>query len=514
MSPTGEARTGPESDEFRERRHGVSLQIRRARDRLTSQTGIHPAFDHELLLAYTRNQTGIALVIPLVAIIIAGMTTLWIPWSQGALWLSGVLIGNGILTYLCRRYERADDGRIGARLWQRRFYAAEFLNGVLWGTIAFLSTPPGDTAPLIFMFAVLIVILAMRTVTASNLPLASIVGTLPITGAIMLRFTLLGEVQYLAMAGLAVGAQVFFIILSRQFHTTELAMLGLRAEKDALIAELEHARALSEEARRRAEEANLAKSRFLATMSHELRTPLNAILGFSEVLKDEILGPHQIAAYKEYSGDIHRSGEHLLNLINEILDLSRIEAGRYELSEEAVSLPGAVEDCHHLLKLRADQRGVSIDENFERDLPKIWADERAVRQIVLNLLTNAIKFTPNGGQVVLTVGWTAGGGQYLSVRDTGPGIPEEEIPTVLQTFGRGSLASKNAEEGSGLGLPIVMKLVELHGGRFDFRSRLREGTEVIVTFPRDRVMKPLPPIVDEEAGRGDGRRGNGGRAAA
>lgn len=505
MTEQGETRPPPDHEPAVDRRRDVSGKVRSARERLTSQTGTRPAFDHELLLAYAKNQTGIALVVPLLATVIAGMSTVWIPWSETSIWLAGVLIGNGILTFLCRRYEHQVPPKMSAHHWERRFLAAEFLNGVLWATMAFLSAPEGETAPIIFMFAVLIVILAMRTLTASNLPVASLAGTLPITCAIVLRFSLLGDIVYLAMAGLAVGAQIFFIILARQFHSTVLAMLGLRVEKDALIGELEYATAMSEEARRRAEEANLAKSRFLATMSHELRTPLNAILGFSEVLKDEILGKHVVAAYKEYSGDIHRSGHHLLNLINEILDLSRIEAGKYELHEEAVSLPGTVEDCHHLLKLRAGQRGVTIEEDFEGDLPKIWVDERAVRQIVLNLLTNAIKFSPNGSHIVLTVGWTAGGGQYLSVRDTGPGIPEEEIPTVLQTFGRGSLAAKNAEEGSGLGLPIVIKLVEMHGGRFDLRSKLREGTEVTVTFPRERVMKALPPIT-EEPDRTAGRR--------
>jgi two-component system cell cycle sensor histidine kinase PleC len=497
MTEQGETTNPSDRQQTEQRRRSVSGRVRQVRERLTSQTGINPAFDRDLILTYARNQTGIALVVPLLAIIIAGMTTVWIPWSEATVWLAGVLISNGILTYLCRRYEYGDSYKMSARLWEQRFFAAEFLNGVMWSTMAFLSVPNGETEPIIFMFAVLIVILAMRTLTASNLPLASLAGTLPITAAIVLRFSMFGEPVYFAMAGLAVGAQIFFLIIARQLHSTVLAMFGLRKEKDALIGELEQATALSDEARRRAEEANLAKSRFLATMSHELRTPLNAILGFSEVLKDEILGKHAVPAYKEYSGDIHRSGQHLLELINEILDLSRIEAGRYALHEEAVSLPGTVQDCNHLLKLRADQRDIHIEEVFEEDLPKIWVDERAIRQIVLNLVTNAIKFSPNGSLVTLTVGWTAGGGQYLSVKDSGPGIPEDEIPTVLQTFGRGSLAAKNAEEGSGLGLPIVMKLVELHGGRFDLHSKLREGTEVIVIFPRERVMKALPPMEDD-----------------
>src|SRR4029079_7313369 len=192
----------------------------------------------------------------------------------------------------------------------------------------------------------------------------------------------------------------------------------------------------------------------------------------------------------------HNSGVHLLGLINEILDLSRIEAGRYELNEESISLPAIVEDCHHLLKLRATNRGITIHEIFEQELPRIWADERAVRQICLNLLSNAIKFTPLGGEIWLKVGWTASGGQYMSCKDTGPGIPDEEIPVVLASFGQGSNSIKSAEQGAGLGLPIAKNLIDLHGGTFSLKSKLRIGTEVIVTFPPERVMAALAPIAD------------------
>jgi two-component system cell cycle sensor histidine kinase PleC len=183
-----------------------------------------------------------------------------------------------------------------------------------------------------------------------------------------------------------------------------------------------------------------------------------------------------------------------LNLINELLDLSRIEAGRYELNEEAVNLVHIVEDCRHLLKLRAQNRGIKIEELYESNMPLLWADERAIRQITLNLVSNAIKFTPQGGEIHLTVGWTDDGGQYISVVDNGPGIPDEEIPLVLSSFGQGTLALKTAEQGAGLGLPIVSGLVDLHGGAFVLRSKLREGTEVVVTFPPSRVMDALPPM--------------------
>jgi two-component system cell cycle sensor histidine kinase PleC len=186
-------------------------------------------------------------------------------------------------------------------------------------------------------------------------------------------------------------------------------------------------------------------------------------------------------------------------LINEILDLSRVEAGRYELKEEPVSLTGVVEECLRLMSMRIERRRLVISEALESELPRIWADERAVRQVTLNLLTNAIKFTPQGGSIVIKVGWTRSGGQYLSIRDTGPGIPPEEIPIVLSSFGRGTLAQKNAEEGTGLGLPIVKGLVELHGGEFRLNSTLRFGTEVIVILPPERVMDALPALDPESA---------------
>ena len=146
------------------------------------------------------------------------------------------------------------------------------------------------------------------------------------------------------------------------------------------------------------------------------------------------------------------------------------------------------------MKLRAKNRQITIHEMFEPTLPRVWADERAIRQIALNLLSNAIKFTPQGGEIWIKVGWTASGGQYFSVKDTGPGIPEDEIPVVLASFGQGSNAIKSAEQGAGLGLPIAKSLVDLHGGTFTLKSKLRVGTEVIVALPPERIMAALAPM--------------------
>ena len=251
---------------------------------------------------------------------------------------------------------------------------------------------------------------------------------------------------------------------------------------------------MSDEARRRAEDANLAKSRFLASMSHELRTPLNAILGFSEVMANEVLGPMNNPPIATTPMTCTSPASICSTLINEILDLSRIEAGRYQLNEEPVMLLGVVEDCCHMMELKARNKDIRIVQDFESGLPRLFVDERAVRQITLNLLSNAVKFTSTGGEIRVRVGWTAGGGQYLSVKDNGPGIPEDEIPVVLSAFGQGSIAIKSAEQGTGLGLPIVQGLLAMHGGEFELHSKLREGTEAIAIFPLSRVMEELPAL--------------------
>ena len=379
------------------------------------------------------------------------------------------------------------------KAWRIRFVLLDLFFGLAWmfNLVQPIGVVEGTGT---FMLFVMLLVVAVSSMLAFSLPIAVFAATVPVTGAVAINFALKGNLHDYILAIMAVTAQGYFLLLAHRLYSSALQTLQARAEKDMLIGELEQAKTISDEARHRAEAANISKSRFLAQMSHELRTPLNAILGFSEVMKNEIFGAHSVAAYKEYSNDIHDSGQHLLGLINEILDLSRIEAGRYELNEEAVSLIAVVEDCHHLVKLRAKNRLITIHEIFEPDLPRVWADERAIRQIALNLLSNAIKFTPQGGEIWIKVGWTASGGQYFSVKDTGPGIPEDEIPVVLASFGQGSNAIKSAEQGAGLGLPIAKSLVDLHGGTFTLKSKLRVGTEVIIALPPERVMAALAPM--------------------
>jgi two-component system cell cycle sensor histidine kinase PleC len=265
-------------------------------------------------------------------------------------------------------------------------------------------------------------------------------------------------------------------------------MLIYKQQKDALIQELKAERDRAEVERQKAETANKAKSSFLANMSHELRTPLNAILGFSEVLEREMFGPMANRAYRDYAGDINTSGRYLLGLINDILDLSRIEAGRVEMRDEPTVLMTALQSAQHLLGMKAAEKDTYVDIEVEPSVPKVMCDQRAVNQIAINLLTNAIKFSPPKGRVLMSVKRVASGAVALSVKDNGPGIPAQEVAHALSAFARGSIAAKKAIDGAGLGLPIVKGLMELHGGSVEIISDQGQGTEVICTFPASRVL--------------------------
>ena len=475
--------------------------VKAARDRLTRGSEIKPEFEFELMAMFARNELSAAVTIWALAAIFSLASMFWAPWAEGCMWLFLVVGSKVILLQLCRRFMRdaRPDGDLG--VWRRRFLLAELFNGVVWAGFALVGM---DTeAPLeqsavfsshVFIFASLIVLLAVRMTFTSSMMSLLYVGTIPMTVAVATRLILLHEPFYYALATMAVGVHVYFIFLAKGLQQTTLQMLEFRAQKDILIAELDEEKLVSDEARKRAEAGSKAKSRFLATMSHELRTPLNAIMGFSEVMKDELFGEHATPLYRDYSRDIYESGRHLLQLINEILDLSRIEAGRYELVEERAHLGDIAQDCQRLLTLRASGKGLQVTLDVAADLPQVWIDVRAMRQICLNLLSNAIKFTPKGGNVTITVAQTPDGGQRMSVRDTGPGIPEDEIPKVLQAFGQGSLAHETAEGGTGLGLPIVKSLAELHDGVFELQSELRKGTQVSVTLPAKRVLATVAPL--------------------
>ncbi|QQR37911.1 sensor histidine kinase [Devosia rhizoryzae] len=468
-----------------------------ARQRLTSSSGTRADFDFELINDYAASRINAALPMAAIVGILAIVASFWVPLTIAALWAGLVIASLLIVVLTAQRFKRSDPSKFNAGRWTTNFVAAEALGGIALSLLAFFTffVNSGGLTPV--MFAMALVGVASNAVATHTLPPATLMSTMPVTLTVSIALLAQGGTLNFTLAAVTICGEVFFVFLARQLHTSELETISHQSEKDTLISELEEARNMSDEARRHAEQANIAKSQFLATMSHELRTPLNAIIGFSEVLKSELLGSHNVPQYKEYAGDIHSSGQHLLNLINELLDLSRIEAGKYELNEEAVSLVDIAADCKRMMELRAKSKGIELVFSVGDNLPKLWGDERAIRQVVLNLLSNAIKFTPQQGRIVLVVQRSGDGGQLISVKDNGPGIPENEIETVLSSFGQGSLAQKTAEQGAGLGLPIVQKIMDLHQGRFDLFSKLRFGTEVIATFPRARVMDALAPVVEK-----------------
>lgn len=481
-------------------RRQLGRNLQSVRERLTSASGLERSFEAELLRQFAAKASGPSAAITLgLTLGVFVLASVWLPVGLIAIWGMMALITLTLLYLISRRtllvWENSSESC------RRSLILVMAIQSLVWAGLVSMMPDGGDPGAKIFVVAALMFYGTIAVMSAYTVPMAVHVAIVPLALALG-RFLLSDrDMGTVTIAAVGIVSQLFFLFLANRLYSQAVATLEFRAEKDILIAELETATINSEDARRKAEDSNLAKSKFLATMSHELRTPLNAILGFSEVMKNEVFGPHASPSYREYASDIHSSGQHLLNLINEILDLSRIEAGRYELKEEAVNLAHVADECLHMLTLRAKGKNQTVRQAVEPDLPKIWADERAIRQIILNILSNAVKFTPQGGDIMLKVGWTANGSQYVSVTDNGPGIPENELNTVLSSFGRGSQAIKTAEEGSGLGLPIVKGLVDLHGGVFTLKSKIRVGTEVMFTIPAERVMDTLPAIATPQMRR-------------
>ncbi len=248
--------------------------------------------------------------------------------------------------------------------------------------------------------------------------------------------------------------------------------LGLRAAKDM------------------AEMASRAKTEFLANMSHELRTPLNAIIGFSEIMKMELLGPVGNPQYHDYVSDIHHSARHLLEVINDILDVSKIEAGKASLIEQEVNVRHLFDSVLRLIRERAGRAEVELSSQVPPDLPRVLADDRKLKQILINLLSNAVKFTPSGGRVELSARIDEAGDLLLEVADTGIGIGPDDIERVMEPFGQVDSRLNRRYDGTGLGLPLSQGLARLHGGELHLESELGAGTRATVRLPGRRLIRP------------------------
>jgi len=267
------------------------------------------------------------------------------------------------------------------------------------------------------------------------------------------------------------------------------------------ITERKAAESKMEQARLQAELANRAKGDFLANMSHELRTPLNAIIGFSEVLATEILGPVADQRQLEYIKDIHSSGLLLLSIINDVLDMSKIEAGKFELAKERVAVQAVVAEAIRMVNERARSRKVRLVSILPSDELGVWGDERAIKQIMLNLLSNSVKFSHEGGRVNIRASVIGSETMVLEVEDFGIGMAAEEIDRALQPFGQAKAATTRTHGGTGLGLPIAKGLVEAHGGRLAINSRPGRGTLVRITLPQRAKSPALTTPPQPDSGR-------------
>ncbi len=305
-------------------------------------------------------------------------------------------------------------------------------------------------------------------------------------------------------AGLASG--IFIVLRSLPLRALNKAFDELTRSRTVLknrVEDLEAARLTQERqskqladlsevlavARDEANLANRAKSEFLANMSHELRTPLNAILGFSEVMRSETFGPIGIPKYLQYINDINLSGAHLLSLINDILDLSKIEAGKIDLHEETIDVYQAAKSCVALVRERAGEASITLDFDIAKDQPPLRADARMFKQILINLLSNAVKFTPAGGNVRIRAWGRTDEGYVVQISDTGIGIARGNICKAMIPFHQIDSQLDRKYEGTGLGLPLTKSLVDLHGGYLDLQSDLGTGTTVTVRFPPERIVR-------------------------
>jgi signal transduction histidine kinase len=278
----------------------------------------------------------------------------------------------------------------------------------------------------------------------------------------------------------AVGISMFLnYVQETQLRTSFVDNEKLRAEQRR-----------SERLLSRSEAANRAKNDFLAIMSHELRTPLNAIIGFSEIIANQMFGPVGQAKYVDYAGDIRASGAHLLSIINDILDISKAEAGKLQLEEEPIDPVEALNRTMRMFRQRASELGVDLTFRVRDDIPWLIADPRLFNQVAINLTSNALKFTPENGSVWVDLGVDTAGDLVLSVKDTGIGIKASDTKRIFEPFVQVEDAMSRTQQGTGLGLPLVRKIMSLHGGTVELESTVGEGTTVSATFPKSRFVAP------------------------
>jgi two-component system cell cycle sensor histidine kinase PleC len=425
-------------------------------------------------------------MMPLLAVLISFMFSQWVPREALFVWCGLVFASVVPLHFVSRIFSRNESLNSPGR-WTAIFCVAILIFELAWGSLAILLWVPNSD------FDHVLIILLLGSTIAGNCVLAGASSRVTLTAflvygpAMVLTPLRSGGMVYDTLSVVALVYIAFLLYMARVFHGVARGMLLLREEKKDLIERLEIALADAQSARGRAEDSNRAKSQFLASMSHELRTPLNAILGFSELITMRVLGDDNNRQV-EYAGLVHGAGQHLLSLINDVLDLAKIEAGRLELDEREIDLTRLIEEALGFIAPKAAAAGSVLACEFAVDLPLVLCDERALKQVLLNLLSNAVKFTPDGGTITAFARWGAGNDRIeFGVRDTGIGIATEDIDRTFEKFGQGRNDTVSGDKGTGLGLPIVKGLVELHGGTIALESAEGKGTCATITLPAARL---------------------------
>ena len=433
------------------------------------------------------------LVVPVFGLAVCAMFPQWVGLGHLAGWYIQLLIGMAPQLIVLQRFAHGSLDGESARKWSLRISAANLFLVANWSTLGFWLWAGGNKNSNHIMIELLLAATfaahaaitgACRTIARPALALyLAVLIAVPLQGIFVSQtFT-----HSLVMVALAPFYVAFLALIGRRNRARAHAAIILAQERDTLMAELVMAKLESDRGREEAEAANRAKSQFLANMSHELRTPLNAILGFSEIISSRIFAKDDERTV-EYANLIHSSGKHLLALINDILDLAKIEAGRWQLQETELSLYAVASDTLQQVTWRAQNDHIILENAIAPGLETVYADERSIRQILLNLLSNAVKFTPENGIVRVFAHRHADGGMMVGVSDTGIGIAPEDQAKVFDSFGQGKHDVAIADKGTGLGLTIVKGLAEAHGGTVRLESEVGTGTTVTLRLPAARVM--------------------------
>jgi two-component system, cell cycle sensor histidine kinase PleC len=367
--------------------------------------------------------------------------------------------------------------------WFLRLAALQVGVSLSWGLMPWLLWEPGNAVNHIFLAACSIAVIAGLVVSRGSNMAMFIAGLVPISLMTAARFAF-GEtgMDYI----IALTAPLFAVqmwLTGRPLVTRMHEDARLSFQVGDMARELEETRDDALRKRFEAETANASKTAFLANMSHELRTPLNAILGFSEIISQECFGPVGSARYRDYASDIHSSGAHLLSLINDLLDIAKIEAGRMEISPNPLDARRAFDIALKLIGFKASEKHQQLVIHVEPNAPPLYADERALKQMLINLVSNAVKFTPEGGRIDVVASAAKGGGFQIMVRDNGPGIPHEKLANIFTPFSQVDNRYDRQAGGTGLGLALVRGLAELHGGRAWLESEQGAGCSAFIVLP-------------------------------